>query len=201
MLVSTAFQILPYIVLMFVFYGLTEWRFRDWLSAMMDNNRWLSVAVPTAVLLTVISVPTRTVLITILIFGTAFAVYRILYSKVAWSRRHLNFLIPRRGDRSGPDGTATSILLAIVILASPATMWLPLERVDVKNDRSTVGYVLESTEVWTTILSEERDIIVKSTAEVDARTVCREDREFRMIDFYRAADYDLVDVPGCPDLS
>lgn len=53
-------------------------------------------------------------------------------------------------------------------------MWLPAERIAVTNRQVRVGYVLSSTEVWTTVLWEDdRTIGLLPSDQVAARSVCR----------------------------
>jgi hypothetical protein len=53
-------------------------------------------------------------------------------------------------------------------------MWLPAESVETRQGATTVGYVLESDFVWTSVLVEEtRSIRRFRTESVQSRTVCQ----------------------------
>lgn len=201
LLVSTAFQILPLIVWALIFYSLIEWRFRDWLENLLRNNRWLDVAAPLIFLLIIFTAPAKTVGLSVLFFVGAFVGYRIIYSKAPRARSILAALVPRRGDRivgrGVADAASIAFFMALTFFASPGTMWLPLERVNIKDAPPLVGYVLESSEMWTTTLSRDYRILIISTSSVQSRTICREEREFRFIDIVSRADHGDTVAPVC----
>jgi len=69
-------------------------------------------------------------------------------------------------------GAGALLVLAQIFIYG--TMWLPAERVERRQGATTVGYVVESGFVWTSVLVEEtRSIRRFRTESVQSRTVCQ----------------------------
>jgi hypothetical protein len=69
-------------------------------------------------------------------------------------------------------GAGALLVLAQIFIYG--TMWLPAERVETRQGATTVGYVIESDFVWTSVLLEEsRSIRRFRTESVRSRTVCQ----------------------------
>lgn len=62
-------------------------------------------------------------------------------------------------------------IAVIVLFAFPSGMWLPRENVSTPAGETT-GYVLSSTEVWTTILDVDKRVVIVKSEDVISREVC-----------------------------
>lgn len=65
-------------------------------------------------------------------------------------------------------GLASCVILLIFV----PTAWGPIERIGVSGSGSVVGYVVESTGDWTTIVTDARRIAIVDTSRVVSREVC-----------------------------
>jgi len=81
---------------------------------------------------------------------------------------------------SEPVGKVSHLILVpaltlAIALAIPFGMWLPQERVTVKNGSASLsftGYVLKTDETWTTVLSADKHVGVWRSTDVVEREVC-----------------------------
>lgn len=81
---------------------------------------------------------------------------------------------PLRGAPMRPDFIGALMFAVVAALFSTPSMWLPIEVLQVRN-WSYLGYVLASTEQWTTLLERDNTVNVFPTADVKSRTPCASD--------------------------
>ncbi len=63
------------------------------------------------------------------------------------------------------------LISVILLFAFPSGMWLPRESLSIPGGVTT-GYVLSSTEVWTTILDVDKRVVIVKSGDVTSREVC-----------------------------
>lgn len=194
-LIASAVLLVPTLILLTAVILFTDWRARDWFSRTLERNTWIAPIFP---ILFFIVIYTGNIVFAI---GAAFIVvdiivYFIIKRFWSWGHKHINqLLIAPRGDPNGPASVLTIIAVLTIFLVVPGNMWLPEERVEQTDSPPVVGYVLESGEVWTTLLTSDRQIEVVPTADVEERAVCRPSGPVSLATLIFPSN--LRDAPNC----
>ncbi|WP_454860419.1 hypothetical protein [Promicromonospora soli] len=183
-LIGTGILIAPAVLVIFVIALLTDWRFRDSTVKWSNRNEWIRFVVPPLVFVVVFTVPLIHLVAALAALVIPSVAFVLIRRRWEWGKAILDKIVAPRGDTSGPDPWAMAVIFGIALLMSGTAMWLPLELVAMKGDRSDkyVGYVLESDEVWTTVLTETRNIATLNTEDIESRTYCAEEELTRLAD-------------------
>ncbi|TQJ30132.1 hypothetical protein [Microbacterium sp. SLBN-146] len=155
---------------------------RQLLRRTAPNRNWWLVLIIALPLLYVLVGPWPDTIETILWFGGALALGALTVWGVGvfrWRRAGHPWrtaLRVRVTIASQPLGSVThlllvSVVLIVVIFAMPRGFWLPLESITADGADLT-GYVLQSEDGWTTVMTEGRAIERFPAASVTSRTVC-----------------------------
>lgn len=196
-LIASAMLLVPTALLLLVIILLTDWRARDAMQATLERNPWLAPVFP---ILFFVMVYTGNILFAL---GAAFvALLVVVYFSIKrfwpWGHEHINrVVIAPRGDRNRPASMLTIAGVLTVFLIAPSNMWLPLERVERVDSEPLVGYVLESNEEWTTLLTPAKRIEVVQTPKVGAREVCRPGGPVSLATLLYPSD--LKNAPDCDE--
>lgn len=139
---------------------------RLWVSS---NRTILTVAIPILLVLVGYTAPWPLLVEVGVICALAIGYY---YFRKAWKTSK-----PDADTKThpGPDSAATAITLITLFLLTPANMWLPMERIQINNEKAQTGYVLQSDGSWTTILTSERDVNLVRTPRIESRKICSSD--------------------------
>jgi hypothetical protein len=131
---------------------------------------WIASTVFAVTMVVILAVvPLRTLAFWV---GIGISAGLFFYGRSRWRKRRAPTSAATRAV-AGPDYTVILVALTGYYLLVSG-MWLPLERVSTStSNQPIVGYVLESTPEWTTLLKNDREIEILSTSVVEERSVCR----------------------------
>jgi hypothetical protein len=73
---------------------------------------------------------------------------------------------------SSPRSLLTYAAIAALVPLLNLSVQMPLEEVSYGDKSSVLGYVVESDEAWTTVVTSERDIRIERTEDVASRAAC-----------------------------
>ncbi|MCS5730655.1 hypothetical protein N1031_12865 [Herbiconiux moechotypicola] len=104
----------------------------------------------------------------------------------------------RRRRNAGAKTTATVVVPKtawigglfglVTVLVVPAGMWLPLEQVQIEDEPAQTVYVLDTSDGWTTMISDQREISVVKGDQVNARVVCNQGRFDSLLTMFARAN-------------
>lgn len=155
---GTLIQVGPMILLMAVGVGIVQepQRARQIWSGLPPHIRYLLVLVLT---LAMLAAPPLTLLLAV-----ALPVLVLLANKLGGGRLLAQFI------------TYSLLVVALLVVASPTALWLPVERFDIGKPQPLVGYVLREAENdgrMTILLDRGRTVVVIGGDEVKRREPCR----------------------------
>jgi hypothetical protein len=92
-----------------------------------------------------------------------------------------------------------TVLLPVLQFSLNDSVWLPTEEVSMQTGRPLVGYVLDNTVGWTTILQDsDRKIVTIRATEIKARSVCRLDSQSsQILTLPQLGRKHIADYPRC----
>jgi len=168
-LIGTAVLLIPTLMIILVFVLATDGKARSVISAWLRRHLGvLQIVVPVVLVVIGYTVDWQSLLGFVAMVGLAIA----YYFTVRWiERRRRNVDVARR--RPGPDSIAAIISVVAVFLVLPGHMWVSLERISIQGRSAEVGYVLESSGEWTTVLTRDRTIDILATPDIRSRDICR----------------------------
>lgn len=185
-LIGTGIQILPGAVILLIIALITDWRFRDSAAKWAGRNPWIRFCVLPLLIVIVITAPILLLVPALILLIVPPIIFSFIRNRWRWGQRIADLLVAPRGDPNGPNSVVSFTVIGIFVLMSGFTMWLPLERVESEGapDGQYSGYVLESDETWTTILTRERNVVILETHDVNRRVACGDPYGPRISDFF-----------------
>ena len=172
-LIATVVLLVPWLLFVATMVLLTDWKARDWAKGWLADHRWIAPGVPVVALI-ILYTGSWPIALGALVIGLLVGIYLFVRRFWNWGHQHISrLLVAPRGDQNGPNSLITVVTIVIVFLITPANMWLPLERIEMASGEQEVGYVLEATSDWTTLITVARRVDVLPTPEVKGRTICR----------------------------
>lgn len=92
-----------------------------------------------------------------------------------------------------------TVLLPVLQFSLNDSVWLPTEEVSMQTGRPLVGYVLDNTVGWTTILQDsDRKIVTVRATEIKARSICRlKSQSSQILTLPQLGHKHIADYPRC----
>lgn len=166
-LIGTTALIIPSALIWFALILLTDPKVRYRAHLWLSGNKWAPALIgPLVVALLVYTLPWPTIAGLGAIIACGIGYY--LWRKV---RKNSTSRVDG-ASRVGPDSLVSIVSVAAVFLVGPSSMWLPMERIEIAGSKPQTGYVLQTDDSWTTILTSKRVITILPTAKVRKRQVC-----------------------------
>ena len=169
-LVGTSLVLAPGVLALGLTILFTDREAVSWLNKRMSATPWLSRILFPVVFFVSVYTLSWTSLLMLAGVCVAFATFLIIRRGVR-NRRSRKGRNRSKQDYAGPDSIVTIIAVLTMMLMTPNTMWLPLEKLTVEKQIVT-GYVLDVSSEWTTILASDRELHIVPSAQVTTRDVC-----------------------------
>jgi hypothetical protein len=170
-LIGTCVLMIPPLLIVLLVSMLTDRAARSRITGWLAQNPWATgVMLPIVFVVAAYTIDWRILVFVAGISTAALAIYAI--RSVAKRRRAKSGPVRAVRRVRGADPIAVLLSVLAVFLVTPGNMWLPLETLSIEGDEARVGFVLESTAEWTTILTEEREVQIVATSTLESRSVC-----------------------------
>lgn len=166
-LIGTTVLIIPSALIWFALILLTDPRVRYRTHAWVNGNKWAPAVIgPLIFALIAYTLPWPTIAGLSAIIACAIGYY-------LW-RKHRKKSTPHvdKSRRVGPDSFVSIVSVAALFLIGPSSMWLPMERIEIAGSKPQTGYVLQTDNSWTTVLTSKRAIRIVPTTKIEKRQVC-----------------------------
>lgn len=169
-LIGTSILIVPSLLIFIVFALVTDRKAWEWTKENVLGNRTVgTLVVPIILVVLGYTTPWPTIVLLVSVILVAVGIF---FARRAWRKKH-----PKDDSKEGfwerfnPDSVPMLLSIVVMFLVTQSNMWLPLERMTI-DQTPEVGYVLESTGEWTTILTSDRELTVTQTSDVAEREIC-----------------------------
>ena len=172
-LVGTAVLLVPSLLLVGLVMILFDRKARAWIKARFARNSWtITVAFPVVGIVIGYTISWPYFVWLVIISACAVGYFFI---RRFWQKRKVTKKTTNKKSFFGSTGPDSFIVLLSVVasfLVTPGNIWLPLEQVTITGRESSIGYVLESTSDWTTVLTKERTLSIIATSDLESRQLC-----------------------------
>lgn len=172
-IIGTITLAIPYILMIIFLIFLTDYKARKKIIDKLSAYSWVAaIGIPAVATIMLYTAPIPVIFYWtfVLLVGVAYALLKSIRI-----RRYPDGLMSKFskvGSAWPKDWISTVFSVAATFLIIQSNMWLPLERISFSSKKE-VGYVLQVTSEWTTLLTKNRGTVVIATKDIATREVCK----------------------------